>query len=1437
MAEPRTPLERLAKLQATPVPRKMVPTVKSVNKPGDVDPNDPWGTIGTSAAANVPGNKPFVGPTLDPQVIQERTKLKSQEVQARQAGVDPAIVQSIATGQGDPNRGFLGLGKGLLKVGGALVPDVLDVSDIPLPGTKKNLGDVAGAVALKGLSAASPALNKLDFGRRFVVSTLKEVGDELAAANKKYEGGIVGNLLPGKGRGRGVTIDPKTGNPYNMGAGGFSVKDWWSQLSDETNITGGDIYGGVKNPYANQLLGFVTDVFTDPLTFASGPGGIAKTAVVRGTITSATKTGARIAARAATAEADQFGAALARKVAQDALDDAIRIGDNVAAEAAEDAIALANKKAADAAKKLAGDAAGRTMGRTSNQALAGQVLKLRDDAQKVVDLGIAGKEELAFAQRTVDVLNDGVIKNIQTSGLAGIAGPYVDILKGVRTPAQDVLGVRGGFRIVNPLAVFGGPGPLRAVIPGTERITNVAGKLLTDARLGLFKGPIGPLTTKVLNNITPTGEGGILGSADLLELRTGLRRGGLSPQEATQATRLLELDQQYRALVNNERKVAAGALNQSGLRKNFDKETLNEVIRLRQTSAMAGTPVALNPTQQAAADAIDKIFDYFYNYAAKASRETGYVPPRRTDYFPQMQSDEALRWAQKFPKKAEELAKKLKVDRTWFVGNFRARDLAVGDEFFGKVLTQADIDGGVTALNNIARKWGLKFDYFDTDVLNVIGKYAQKHAQFSALQKTIGSLPETLPTMAARKAGTKFVTPKTTLPSVVKANPEMFRFFDPTTGTVGIDALVLNALAATDPARLKSFVDDMTNLSEKSIKNVVDKKEFETLLSDVELRLTKIRDDIASGVIDIRTAAVASDEARKEVMSAYQQMLSRTQDLASIPETRWTEYAPIVKKGFEILNDDIIDPTTGNVIYKGTAPDIAVREELADLLRNAERMNDPEFAARARQLALEYTRFSKAWLTARPGFHTRNALSNVFQLIAAGADPRNLFKGSGILSEINKGLEKGLAPRTIATALVDSGKVEIGDWFSSSRRQVIDAIEDTINYSSSTGFGQYGEIFEAVGKSNRGIRQLKEVGKVDLKQPSTYKSIPSTLAGKYLQKSRAIGEGIENYSRFGLMWDGLAKGLSPQEAVARSNKYLVDYADLSNVDRIAKQIIPFWTFMSRNTPLQLELMWTNPRAYALYSNLKRNIEGPSEEEGGLVIPGYEKDRGVFPLKTPINIPGMPESIKNAGRFAGAVPGVGPALGVLSQFPGLQGDVIRPGLPFPGGGENVLKGLIDNPKGFLASTNPLFRVPLEAAFGVKLFTGAPIAPKGEKTTQTKSRLIYLGRELFSTSSPLVAVLKSIEPARQNKFIQEYFGITEDDAEPVVQTVNSVLSLLGLPLGTQRTQSSVNELKSRFYDLEAYIKDAKDNAEIKRQENIEQNQKNVSNPDDPWGVLTP
>lgn len=173
-------------------------------------------------------------------------------------------------------------------------------------------------------------------------------------------------------------------------------------------------------------------------------------------------------------------------------------------------------------------------------------------------------------------------------------------------------------------------------------------------------------------------------------------------------------------------------------------------------------------------------------------------------------------------------------------------------------------------------------------------------------------------------------------------------------------------------------------------------------------------------------------------------------------------------------------------------------------------------------------------------------------------------------------------------------------------------------------------------------------------------------------------------------------------------------------------------------------------------------------------------------------------------------------------------MIRPGLPFPGGGDNVIKEIIENPKGFLSKTNPIFRAPLEAAFGVKLFTGAPIAEKGQATTSTPAKLKYLARELFSPTSPLVAVLKAIPTVGQSKFLAEYFGVNPDDTDPMIQTVNSIFSYFGAPFGTQRTESSVRELQSRWYDLEAYIKDAQARAKIKEEERIKNAQQNPAQP---------
>lgn len=1349
---PRKPLspitldrvERLARSQVKPI-------ISPSKTPPLIDPNNPLAEFMDSPAFNVPGNKPFTGPTLDPDVMRARAELRAQAASAIAQGVDPARVKSIEAGKQDPNRGFLGPAKftgGVVKgVGSALTPD--KILGVDVSNTLKPVGNVAGKVGMGALSVAAPTLDKFDIGRRFIVSALKEVAKDKSNASFKdfIEQGFAGTLGIG---------------------------------TAEQSIGYGDLID-TGNAYTDQLLGFAGDVLTDPITWFTGVGGIAKTAGTRATLQ-----GGKSATRYAAAESDRLAAALARKVAEEAVEAAARVGDNVAAEAARQAVRVADIKAAKAAKELSGDAARRQIGRTSNQALASSVLGVKDDAQRFLDqaedlfgapprgvnVTAAAKEiddelaalsqlgdeagpisgglidrirgaglnedtfisQYADALRTTEALTPAVIKNIQTSGLAGIAGPYLDILRGTRTAAQDVLGVRGGLRIYNPLNLA--VGTRNIPIPGTERIFNVTGKLIADSRLGVGRTAVG---INLLNKVVPTGEGGILGSEDLLRLRVDLRSGALKGVDAEEATRLVDLDNRYRAAVKNERKIAAGQITKSEISK-IDTKVLDSVLPYLQSdpSTWAGRLPKLSKAQQAAYDAVKNQLEDFYVYAARASGATGFVPPKRPNYFPQMQSQDALRWAERNPRQAADLAKKLNVDRTWFLGNFRARELEAGDVWFGVTLTDDDIGQGVIRLNQIAKDSGaIKFNFFETNVKEALNKYANKHAQFSALQKTLGSTPEQLPGLAFRTSGG--MRPTTiqgaTKPQFIGVGEEAFE-----------DLLNPANLELASPDQLRGALVAAKQLVNDLNKPLVIKTRVVKEIDELNSRLQDIAASVS--VAPPGVTAVATDEVNKLVASLVEEVKGARLDFAGVPAKRFADYVGVVDDGFFELN-------------QFTTPNISARADIAELFQNAQRMGDEKFALRVKQLNQDYVRFSKAYLVMRPGFHVRNAISNAFQFVAAGGTPANGRQGVRLQSAINQGLKQGKSVREVATALVKDGKkygLDVGT--SAQRFELIESLTEAINFSGATGFGQFGELAKELGVGKRGLTQAKAPrNKFD------------SAVGSLVSGNRKVGTAIEDVFRFGLMWDGIKKGLTPQESAARVNKYLIDYSDYSKADKVARQVIPFWTFMSRNAPLQMELMFTNPKAYAAYNSLKRNIEDDrTEEEGGLIIPSYERDRGVFAT-------------------------VEEGFGAL-----LPGTVARPGLPFEGGGENVLSTLITDPKKIIASVSPLFRAPVEALItNKKFFSEGAVVPKEFQDAPTGKKLEYLARELFSPASPLRSIVAFIPNEQRPGFLNDLLGLKVDDDQANIQELQSLLNWGGVPLGNIRTEQQKRELESRLYEI--------------------------------------
>ncbi len=108
-----------------------------------------------------------------------------------------------------------------------------------------------------------------------------------------------------------------------------------------------------------------------------------------------------------------------------------------------------------------------------------------------------------------------------------------------------------------------------------------------------------------------------------------------------------------------------------------------------------------------------------------------------------------------------------------------------------------------------------------------------------------------------------------------------------------------------------------------------------------------------------------------------------------------------------------------------------------------------------------------------------------------------------------------------------------------------------------------------------------------------------------------------------LAYDGAKQGMDSLTASARVRRFLFDYEDNSTADAVMRQIVPFWTWTSRNLPLQLVNIWANPRPYRIYTSFKNNLEDRDDPEPEPVAP-------VAPQPDPL--PLTPDMVAPAPRY-------------------------------------------------------------------------------------------------------------------------------------------------------------------------------------------------------------
>ena len=291
----------------------------------------------------------------------------------------------------------------------------------------------------------------------------------------------------------------------------------------------------------------------------------------------------------------------------------------------------------------------------------------------------------------------------------------------------------------------------------------------------------------------------------------------------------------------------------------------------------------------------------------------------------------------------------------------------------------------------------------------------------------------------------------------------------------------------------------------------------------------------------------------------------------------------------------------------------------------------------------KYTAFFSTYATARPGFHVRNAMSGTFMNMVDGVKMREMRRAPGIWRDFMRDPEAFWA-RTGPEA-----------------EQLKQAFTAVFGSGAGGGFSERG-LTEAVttgGKIYRGI-----------------------MNNWITRMNRKAGAYVEGPMRLAMAMDSINRGMSVDAALDRITKFHFDYTQLSELDVVARRMIPFWTFMSRNLPLQIEQMWLRPRTYLQYQSLVRNFG----EEMNPFTPDYWLSQGAFT---------MDENAKEGEPWYLA-PDL-PHLRVAEPLTALsQGDLGR---------------------GLLSDVNPLFLAPFEAyAAGKKMYTGAPIdemprAPQG------------------------------------------------------------------------------------------------------------------------------
>ena len=402
-----------------------------------------------------------------------------------------------------------------------------------------------------------------------------------------------------------------------------------------------------------------------------------------------------------------------------------------------------------------------------------------------------------------------------------------------------------------------------------------------------------------------------------------------------------------------------------------------------------------------------------------------------------------------------------------------------------------------------------------------------------------------------------------------------------------------------------------------------------------------------------------------------------------------------------------------------------------------------------------FTDFFKTYATLSPGFHVRNALSAIFM---------NASEGVKIGTQIE-------AVRSWRQYMRQRDPTE---WLENQPPHIRDAYHAV--FASGTG----GQFLESGVAEARGGRRFMD----------------RALSNRATRASQWLGQWVEGPARLALALDSTMAGATAIDALQRVTRVHFDYSQVSKFDETMKRWIPFWTFMSRNIPLQFTQMWTKPKTYLRFQSFARNFSVEPPE----FFPEYIEDLGGF--DTGVRTPGWMEKIP----LASAAAGMPVALQADLPHMRLREDLQRTARALSG----------DNPGQMFSDLNPFYTAPFEWATGTDIYTNKKYGP----TDVSKARGLGV---------PIAAIMSMVGGAKRGPNGEMYF---DDKTWNAIQSLipplerqsrllpnllmegtaggkkergfESYARFLGAPIRTISEAQMRSEQANRYYNVADYLK---------------------------------